>query len=512
MKSNPLTCPRPGRRGDILPFQPEFRPALPTVHGNVDYRRFEELLKRVDEILRSSGLENLFVRMSLADYRVRSAAEGVEVKNWMLARHQRHSRQALRCEVLRKILGADFRGMSCRLAECPLFQWFCQIDALDAVKVPGKSVLQAYAYWLSEEQMRQVINTLLRAATEKAQHPLELADPLDLDAVWLDTTCVKANIHFPVDWVLLRDAVRTLMKAVTLIRRHGLRHRMSEPATFIRRINTLSMEMSAARRQSDSRRQRKRVLRRMKQLTKVVAGHARRYRRLLDAEWEGTDWTRKQAEQVLRRIDGVLQLLPQAVKQAHERIIGGRAVANDEKILSLYEPDLHVIVRGKADAEVEFGNQLLLTEQRKGFIVDWVLEEEKVSSNAQMVKPCLQRIRQAVPKVVLRSVGTDRGFASEANSRELKKQRIFDGICPKGPGELQRRLRQPRFVLIQKRRAQTEGRIGIFQNVFLGQPFRAKGFAHRELAVAWSVLAHNLWVLARLPTAEVKKQEMKLAA
>jgi hypothetical protein len=27
---------------------------------------------------------------------------------------------------------------------------------------------------------------------------------------------------------------------------------------------------------------------------------------------------------------------------------------------------------------------------------------------------------------------------------------------------------------------------------------RAKGFAHRELALAWGVLTHNLWMFARL--------------
>jgi hypothetical protein len=27
---------------------------------------------------------------------------------------------------------------------------------------------------------------------------------------------------------------------------------------------------------------------------------------------------------------------------------------------------------------------------------------------------------------------------------------------------------------------------------------RAKGFAHRESALAWGVLTHNLWMLARL--------------
>jgi hypothetical protein len=40
------------------------------------------------------------------------------------------------------------------------------------------------------------------------------------------------------------------------------------------------------------------------------------------------------------------------------------------------------------------------------------------------------------------------------------------------------------------------------KNQFLGRPLRVKGFAHRELAVAWGVLTRNLWVLARLPQAD----------
>lgn len=76
------------------------------------------------------------------------------------------------------------------------------------------------------------------------------------------------------------------------------------------------------------------------------------------------------------QFDQVLELLPQAQKQAHERIIGGRLVENREKILSLYEPDVHVIVRGKAGAEVEFGNTVLLGENRQGLILDFQIYKE----------------------------------------------------------------------------------------------------------------------------------------
>ena len=65
---------------------------------------------------------------------------------------------------------------------------------------------------------------------------------------------------------------------------------------------------------------------------------------------------------------------------------------------------------------------------------------------------------------------------------------------------------EERFVQLQRRRRQTEGRIGIFKNGFLGRPLRAKGFAHREMAVNWQVLTHNLWVLARLEQKQVLAQ------
>ena len=67
------------------------------------------------------------------------------------------------------------------------------------------------------------------------------------------------------------------------------------------------------------------------------------------------------------------------------------------------------------------------------------------------------------------------------------------------------------FAAALKRRGQTEGRIGIFKNVFLGGTPLAKGFKNRELQVAWAVVAHNLWMAARLPWVDKADRE-KLAA
>ena len=382
------------------------------------------------------------------------------------------------------------------------------MDALDEVRVHSKSELQRFAHWLDAAQMRQMIERLLLAGMDPAG-PLDLTVPVDLEDYFVDTTALKANVHFPVDWILLRDATRTLMKAVTLIRREGLKTRMEPPAEFLRRINRLCIEMTHSRRKPESRKERKRVLRGMKKLVKVVGRHARKHRDLLDLEWEKTDWTRRQAEQVLGRIDQVLELLPRAQKQAHERIIGERKVANAEKILSLYEPEIQVLVRGKAGAEVEFGNKLLLGENRQGIILDYQLWPESVPADASVLVESLERVVVGL-KRKMGAVGSDRGFASKANSGGLAWAEIFDGLCPKSPAALKERMKEPQFVRMQKRRSQTEARISILQRGFLGRPMRAKGFEHRELAVAWGVLTHNLWMLARLK--REKKDPLRQAA
>jgi hypothetical protein len=351
--------------------------------------------------------------------------------------------------------------------------------------------------------MEAVVARLVRAATERdaegGLNRLWLANDLELDTVWVDSTCVEANVHFPVDWVMLRDATRTLMKATGLIRRHGLKCRMQEPGLFLRAMNRHCIEMAQVGKQADGKKARKRVLRAMKELTRVVRNHARRHRDLLDEHWRQTDWTRAQAEQVLARIDGVLAQLPAAVKQAHERIIGERPVANADKILSLYESDVHVIVRGKAGAEVEFGNTLLIAEQAQGLVLDWHLYQESAPADCRQLPASLARLQARLGEEVIEAVGGDRGFDSAQNRALLREQGIFNGLCPRGAQELKRRRHGARFGRIQRRRSQTEGRIGILKNDFLGQPLRAKGYAHRALAVAWSILAHNLWVLARLP-------------
>lgn len=489
----------------LIAEQKVLRPELPRVE-HAEYRVYERQFKRIDELLRTSGIEDELVAVA-AEKWIAGCEQRPSAREQ--ARYQQYCRLALRCTLARQLTEKEFRQFSLHLAESPLMQWFCGIGWLELVKPPSKSTLERLEKRFSVEMIRKLNDRLSRhaAGLEGEEHPLGLEEAIGLELFWADTTCLKANIHFPVDWVLLRDAARTLVKGMLLIRRHGLKHRMPEPESFLRQMNQLSMAMAHSRRAPGSIKERKRVLRRMKKLSGVIKRHGWRYVKTLKARWEETDWKAGQARQVWRRMEGVLEQLPAAIKQAHERIIGRRQVANVDKILSLYEHDLHVIVRGKAQAEIEFGNTLFLVEQAEGLILDWKLLREQSSGDAVLLEASLERQREVFGQYP-DGVGADRGFDRHLTRDFLETHEIYNGICPRSVKILRELRGDEGFEALQRRRAQTEGRIGILQNDFFGRPLLSKGFEHREIAVAWAILAHNLWVLARLPWAEeqVKKK------
>lgn len=495
----------------LVPEQEFLSRYVATVLGPIEYREWKSQLERINELLSLSRVEETFQRLSLAQ-RNQSEQQAAEKENrpfyqWgqvEQASYQRLCSQVLRCNIARTLTGESLRNFGCRLAESGLLQWFCKLDQLETVvRIPGKSALQRYSNWLPETEMRQAIDRLLAAASEDTQ-PLELADALDLEAYFLDTTCVKLHIHFPVDWVLLRDAARTLMKATMLIRKRNLKVRMEEPEEFLKRMNRLCMKMTHARRKKDARKARKAVLREMKKLSKIIAGHAERHRDLLQEHWQDTDLTEGEARQIIQRITMVLERLPQAIHQAHERIIGERQVKSSEKILSLYEDHAAVYVRGKAEAEVEFGSQLLLGEAASGVIVDWELVCGNPRADTKMLGRSLERMKQTSTGPAIRQVSGDRGFDSPSNRALLETDGIYNAICPKAPAELKKRMQDSDFAELQQRRSQTEARISIFKNGFLGSPLLSKGHENQNREVAWSVLAHNFWVIARLPQGQAK--------
>ena len=145
-----------------------------------------------------------------------------------------------------------------------------------------------------------------------------------------------------------------------------------------------------------------------------------------------------------------------------------------------------------------------LAENLEGITFDHALLRERSPGDTRLLEESTTRL-EALGIGPVMGIGTDRGFASRANRRLLEEKDIFDATCPRDPAELTRRHRQDElFAACQRRRAQTEARVGILKNHFLSGQFRARGYERRAAAVDWAVLAHNLRVIARLQRAKAK--------
>ena len=491
-------------------FQLEIREPMPVIKGNKDYRDMEDMLHRIDELLAQTGVEHEYVVLQLHQHVVDEPDHGQLQAT--VDRQIRHARRSLRCTVVRMLLQESYRCLAKHLAESALLRWFCLYDQLGDVRPPSKSTLKRMEEDSPTDLLR-VLNRILcqassRTDPETGRSAIDVAEPIDLSTIWMDTTCAQLDIHFPTDWRQVCDGIRSIMTTITTIRRHGLLHRMPDPKQLQSAVNRLSIAMSQASRKGrggDKRRERKRTLRSLKRLARKALGHAQRYATLLRQRREAsTDLSPAQARRLIGRLNHMIELLPVVVTQAHERIIGRRQVPNGEKIISLYQPHARVYVRGKSGSDTEFGLQLLLAETREGLIVESALTPEKIASDVDLLLPAVDRLRSELGADACTRVVTDRGFASAANDRILRDRGVASYTMPRSPQRAQERFEEDEaFAPLHRRRSQTEARIGIFKALFLRDRLPARSRESQDRWVAWATLAHNLWLLARRAVAEV---------
>ena len=413
------------------------RPALTVVDRCLDYDNFRATIERIDRLLIDSEVESQGVDLALERGQPMSVKARQKRANFAL--------KALRMETLRYLLGGiSFRHLSRALGSSDLLADFCRVRHIDGIRGISKSTLERASKFFSEEQLRALHRTLTEVVgdADLARQVVGLDKPIDTTICLIDGTCLEVNIHWPTDWVLLKDVAGTLLKAIRLIReKAGLRHRMPiEPEPLARQMNRLCIQMTHSRRRKDSARQRKGILRQMKKLLKRIGEHARSHRELLQACWEQSDYSEKQVQQILTRMERMSELIPVVIKQAHERIIGGRQVKNAEKVLSVYEPDAQVIVRGKAGQEVEFGNTLFLGESVEGYLLDWKLYGSRTPSENEQMQESLQRQNRFNLAEPIAAMCADRGFASQRARRQLAQEGIYDALCPRDPKQLKKRM------------------------------------------------------------------------
>ncbi len=302
----------------LIPEQSYLRISLPSLSGSLDYKRQVSLFEKIDHLLTVEGIEN---QAKLLFLKFESKEQGVIFDKNEQLRLQLKASQSIRVNIAKSLLGCSFREFSARISDSNMLQWFCKFDGPQIKKLPSKSKLNDLARCIPESLVRDFVNLLTMAINGGIE---SISEKLDLTSIYADSTCLKLNIHYPVDWVLIRDAIKSIMKTIKTVRNHNIKHRINPPDTFIKKINQLSIEMTLTKsyRRGDAKKKRKDTLREMKSLLKLVELHGYRYFKRLNESWEKSNLTQKQAEQLSMNLIKVLDQIDDIIFQAHERIIG----------------------------------------------------------------------------------------------------------------------------------------------------------------------------------------------
>src|SRR6056297_832828 len=249
-----------------------------------NYLDFRRELEAIDEILLRSGLDDFVLEEALNERRQEASDDKAFHRS--LPKFINYTRSAFRISILRAHKGAaSVRDLEITLADSPLEQWFCFIGNFDQILAPAKSSVDRAKNHFSAEVLDKAFAMLLQKAAstpeqydpliEEAVNLLGFEMPVDLLSVWYDATCHCPDIHFPVDWVQLGDCCRTLLKAIRCIRKHGIKNRMPKGGAdqLLRDLSQLLISLGNARRRKDSKKQRKKMVRKMKHFAQRIRRH-----------------------------------------------------------------------------------------------------------------------------------------------------------------------------------------------------------------------------------------------
>ncbi len=427
------------------------------VFQTVAHRR-ADVLERMDKRLSDAGVELLAeVHADL----VRGLISPDVGRNGLSAE------TTLRALIIMRMFQLSYDGLEFHLRDSVTGRQFCRIDSAG----PSSSALHRAIKAIRPSTLESMHRLLMRGAQ---------ADDIETgETVSVDATAVTAKIRAPTDSGLLCDVIRT--------------------GTRLLRKASRYVDISF----SDHNRLAKR--------RHLAAHHARRkihrvphYRRLLWAAKRVVGWVRTALEllpheQQVARLRTELGELADVgdivLSQARRRVIRGESVPSTEKVVSLHEPHVDIII--KDNRNTFFGHKVFATRGLSGLVVDVMVVRGNPSDVATAVES-VRRIESTFGQVPT-EVAMDGGFASGANLTKLKSMGVKNVAFAKRRGLAVEDMVSDKgaYRRLRNFRSMIEATFSWLKGSFGLDSCNWSGFESFASYVWSAVITHNLVVMAR---------------
>src|SRR6266567_3638254 len=386
----------------------------------------------------------------------------------------------LRMLLLKHLFGWSYQETEDRVDESLVLRWFSRLFWEPA---PDDTTLIRWANTLRPETLHRLNDRVVALARQ--------ARVTQGRKLRLDATCVQTEIHHPTDSGLLVDSVRVLSRFVQ--RAKGLvKDRLNNVQQACRsRLRTARQVAQTLHRQlrrkvEDKEAQQKALYQKLIQTTEHMVRQSQQVMTAL------AEQTGQQAQRLLRQATEVLPLVERVIAQTRSRVLEGKKMASDQKVLSLFEPHTRAIPRHKGGALVEFGRHVVLDEVEGGIVTRYqILEHPTEHGQAIEAVAHHQALFEHPPGLV----AGDRGVQSAETEERLKAAGVKCVAIPAAG-----KLSEERHALERTRswkrgyrwRAGIEGRIASLRRDFGWRKSAYHGQEGMERWLGLGVIASNL--------------------
>lgn len=378
--------------------------------------------------------------------------------------------QVLRALIVKQMNQFSYEELAFYLADSLTYRSFCRFGAFD--ETPARSTLQHNLQCVSTKTLGRVNRALLR--TPEAQR-------VDSgNKVRIDSTASRTNIHEPSDSSLLWDATRVLVRQMYA----ACEHVDVVWTDHSRRAKRRTVAIISARKV-----RRFKLYQDLLDVARRTVGYAENaHQALIEAGFDQIPCA--------LRLANFLPLARRVIAQTQRRVIEGDKVPPAEKVLSIFEPDTDLLVRGRRDPI--YGHKLCLTVGASSLVFDCAIERGNPTDSTLAVK-MVRRFKTTFGYAPTQAV-FDGGFCSADNVAQIKACGVTDVAFTKHQGiELSEMVRSSWvFKRLRRFRAGVEGCISFLKRCFgLARCTWRRG---REgfAAYTWSaILSANLLTLAR---------------
>src|SRR6266852_3721385 len=410
---------------------------------------------------------------------------------WTLV-HGRHSTPVeviLRMLLCKHLYQWSYRETEERVKDSLVLRWFCRVYF---ERVPDETTLLRWLHTLRPETLHALNDRVVQLA---AQAKVTKGRKLRLDA-----TCVQTTIHHPTDSGLLVDSVRVLSRlgkrAKTFVKdqvsylEQTCRSRLRSARTTAQRLHR------QLRRKGEEKEAEQKVL--YQKLIETAEQMVRQATRMVAALGQQTE---SEAKRLFTEAEAVLLLVKRVITQTRSRVLEGKKVPSDQKVLSLFEPYTRAIPRHKGGALVEFGRQVILDEVEGGIVTRYeILEHPEEHGQATHAVRHHQTVFEHPPNLLT----ADRGVHSPETEATLEEAGVKRVAIPASG-----KLSEERHALEHTRtfrrgyrwRAGIEGRIASLRREYGWRKSAYHGQDGMERWLGLGVIASNLRHIAQATTA-----------